>query len=150
MDPCVPRGRDADDRVRLEQVAREWISLWSVPVDWELFDRLHAERFIDESSAGRPSDKAGFRQGLLELVTAFPDLEATVEDLVVDARRCRVAVRWAARGTNRVRFLDIGPTNRSTLITGIEIIEVRHGKIVRRWGEWDIAAHCAVDGPSVE
>ena len=35
----------------------------------------------------------------------------------------------------------VGPTHRMTRTTGIEIIEVRAGRIVRRWGEWDITAH---------
>mgnify|MGYP000577910624 FL=1 len=28
-----------------------------------------------------------------------------------------------------------------TPITGIEIIEIQDGQIIRRWGEWDISAH---------
>jgi hypothetical protein len=50
-------------------------------------------------------------------------------------------VRWSSLGTNREVFMGIGPTGRETPITGIEIIEVREGRIVRRWGEWDINAH---------
>jgi steroid delta-isomerase-like uncharacterized protein len=128
-------------REGLEEVARQWISLWCVPVDWGLFDRLHDDAFVDASPAGRPADKAGLARGLAELVRAFPDLQTWVEDLVVDVRRSMVAVRWAARGTNRERFLGIGPTERETPITGIEIVEIRDGRIVRRWGQWDISGH---------
>jgi steroid delta-isomerase-like uncharacterized protein len=131
------------ERCELERVARAWIGLWCVPVDWALFDRLHDDAFVDASSAGRPTDKAGFAQGLAEFVRAFPDLQTSVEDVVVDVEGSSVGVRWAARGTNRERFLGIGPTHRVTSITGIEIIEVRGGRIVRRWGEWDITGHRA-------
>ena len=75
------------------------------------------------------------------LAEAFPDLQARVEDLVIDAAAGKVAVRWSASGTNRLRYLGIGPTNRRTEIRGIEIIEVRNGKVTRRWGEWDISGH---------
>ncbi|MGH8321363.1 MAG: ester cyclase [Gammaproteobacteria bacterium] len=130
-------------RAELEAIANQWISLWCVPVDWKLFDRLHAGTFEDCSAAGRVPTKHGFADGLRELVHAFPDLQTHVEQLVVDMKASQAAVRWSARGTNREAFLGIGPTGRLTPITGIEIIEVNHGQIIRRWGEWDISAHTA-------
>jgi len=128
-------------RGELERIAREWISLWTPPVDWERFDSLHAPTFEDCSSAGRPSDKAGFAKGLAEFVRAFPDARTVVSDLVVDEPASKVAVRWRADGTNRARYLGLGPTLAQTTITGIEIVEIRAGQIIRRWGEWDITGH---------
>jgi len=128
-------------RSDLESLARQWISLWCAPVDWALFDRLHADDFEDCSSAGRAHDKQGFAQGLADFVRAFPDLKAQVEDLVTDLGANRVAVRWSATGTNRERYLGTGPTGKLIAITGIEIIEIERGRITRRWGEWDITAH---------
>jgi predicted ester cyclase len=66
---------------------------------------------------------------------------------MVDVENSRVAVRWSARGTNKANFLGIGPTERLTSITGIEIIEIKKSQIVRRWGEWDISAHTAWINP---
>ena len=128
-------------RSEMEKIARRWISLWCAPTDWELFDRLHADNFLDRSPAGRESSKEAFAQGLREFLGFFPDLVTRVEDLLVDEAAGRVAIRWSAEGTNRRRFLGIGPTHRRTPITGIEIIEIAAGRIVRRWGEWDISAH---------
>jgi steroid delta-isomerase-like uncharacterized protein len=128
-------------RPELETISKRWISLWCAPADWTLFDRLHAENFEDASSAGRSPDKQGFAEGLESLIRAFPDLKTKVEDLVVDEGAGRVAIRWSARGTNHEAYLGVGPTGRETTITGIEIIEVRRGQLVRRWGEWDITDH---------
>lgn len=128
-------------RAELEALTRRWIGLWCAPVDWVLFDALHADDFVDESSAGRPPTKAAFAEGLAELVLAFPDLRTTVDDLVVDEARSRVAVRWTARGTNRHRFLGVRPTSRMTTFRGIEIAEIQAGRITRRWGEWDVSEH---------
>jgi steroid delta-isomerase-like uncharacterized protein len=128
-------------RGELESVAYQWISLWCAPVDWALFDRLHAQDFEDRSAAGRATTRQAFAAALAELVRAFPDLATRVEDVVVDEAAGRVAVRWSSLGTNREAFMGIGPTGSKTPITGIEIIEVRDGQIVRRWGEWDISAH---------
>ncbi len=125
----------------LTDIASRWLEIWNAPVDWEEFDRLHAEDFRDESSAGRPNNKEGFARGMREWIKAFPDIETVADDLVVDKERQMVAVRWSATGTNRARYLGVGPTNRKTRITGIEIIEIRGGKVSRRWGEWDITDH---------
>ena len=128
-------------RIELESITRQWISLWCAPVDWDLFERLHAEAFEDCSSAGRPATREGFAQGLAEFIESFPDLQTRVEGLVVDDVRSQVAVRWAAQGTNRAAFLGNGPTQRLATITGIEIIEIRDGQVIRRWGEWDNSVH---------
>jgi steroid delta-isomerase-like uncharacterized protein len=128
-------------RAELFAIATQWVSLWTGPVDWALFDRLHADSFEDRSSADRPSTKEGFAGGLEEFVRAFPDVKTKIEDLVAEESTSKVAIRWSARGTNRTHYLGIGPTHRLTTITGIEIIEVRAGQIVRRWGEWDISDH---------
>jgi steroid delta-isomerase-like uncharacterized protein len=133
------------DRSELETVAAAWLSLWDAPVDWQRFNALHAEDFLDCSSAGRPPSRQGFADGLAQLLNAFPDLRTSLLDLLVDEARAMVAVRWSARGTNRARYLGVGPTGRLTEITGIEIIQVRAGRVVRRWGEWDISDHT---GPS--
>lgn len=130
-------------REELGSLARQWISLWSVPVDWRLYDRLHAEEFEDCSSAGRGTGKADFRSGSEALVVAFPDLKTQVDDLVIDEEALRIAVRWTAIGTHKGLFLGQEPSNRRMPMTGIEIIEVRDGCIVRRWGEWDVAASLA-------
>ena len=130
-------------RSELEDVTRRWISLWCAPTDWELFDQLHSDDFEDMSPAGRDTSKSGFAQGLKQLVDAFPDLATKVEDMIVDEETQRVAVRWSSVGTNKRRFLAVGPTHRTITITGIEIIEISDGRITRRWGEWDITAHQA-------
>jgi steroid delta-isomerase-like uncharacterized protein len=129
------------NRESLEQIARQWVSLWQAPVDWPLFDKLHADHFEDCSAAGRGSTKQAFGSGIEALVRAFPDLQTVADDVVVDESTARVAVRWTAIGTNRAAYLGVGPTHRETTITGIEIIEIVRGQVVRRWGEWDISSH---------
>ena len=128
-------------REELIATATKWLSLWNTPVDWALFDSIHSEAFEDCASSGRPTTKQGFAEGLAQLAHAFPDLRTMLQSLVIDEQNSTVAVRWSGRGTNVKRFLEIGPTNRATEITGIEIIQIAQGQVVRRWGEWDISAH---------
>ncbi|MBN1424725.1 ester cyclase [Candidatus Fermentibacteria bacterium] len=126
------------DREALAQITSRWISLWCADPDRREFDALHAEEFVDHSSACRGTTREAFWLGLEELVAAFPDLQAQVEDLVIDETAGRVAVRWSATGTNRVRFMGRGPTHEVVHMTGIEIIEIHDNRITDRWGEWDI------------
>ena len=126
-------------RDELERLTRQWISLWCVPVDWSLFDALHADDFVDCTAAGRAATKQGFATGIAELVCAFPDLHTRVESLVIDELAGRVAVRWSAVGTHAEVFLGVAATQRAVQLRGIEIIEVVRSRIVRRWGEWDVS-----------
>jgi steroid delta-isomerase-like uncharacterized protein len=128
-------------REELSATAKKWLSLWNTPVDWVLFDSIHSDAFEDCASSGRPTTKQGFAQGLEQLARAFPDLRTMLQSLVIDEQNSTVAVRWSARGTNVERFLGIGPTNRTIEMSGIEIIQIARGQVIRRWGEWDISAH---------
>jgi len=125
------------NRKELENLAREWISLWCAPTNRDLFDRLQADDFEDGSPAGRETSKSAFAAGLDEFLSAFPDLQAKVEDLVVDEAAQEIAIRWSATGTNRRKFLGVGPTGKSMSFRGIEIIGLQDGRIRFRWGEWD-------------
>lgn len=130
-----------DNRSKFEYLANQWISLWNSPIDLNLFDELHSDDFIDLSSSGRPSDKNGFKEGILKLLNAFPNLQTNVDDILIDFEKSQIAVRWHSIGINKQKYLGIGTTEKLTKITGIEIIEIKEDKIVKRWGEWDILDH---------
>lgn len=125
----------------MKQLARQWISLWNAPGNKELFYALHSPGFQDCSSAGRGSDRDSFYSGICKFLEAFPDVVTVTEDIIPDSETGKIAIRWNSKGVNRVQYLGVGPTNKLTGITGIEIIEVSNGQIIRRWGEWDISHH---------
>lgn len=120
----------------MREIATRWIRLWQGG-DLGEFDALHSPDFVDHSSAGRPSDRAGFRQGIVALCQAFPDFYGRIEDLVVDETAGKVAIRWSARGTHRGAYMGRAATGRQVVFRGIEIIRIVNGRIVQRWGEWD-------------
>jgi predicted ester cyclase len=126
------------DRQALENLSRQWISLWCAPVAWLCFERLHAETFEDYSAVGRAPDKAGFALGLAELTQAFPDLQTWSEDLVIDEHCSQVAVRWAAEGIHRGALLGLDPTHQRTTFAGIEILEVAEGQVTGRLGGMEL------------
>jgi steroid delta-isomerase-like uncharacterized protein len=124
-------------REHLGDIARRWMEQGWQRGDAGVVDELHAVDFVDHAAAGRAADRAGFKQGILDLYAAFPDFNAVVEDLVIDAAAGKVAVRWSASGTQRGAFMGVPPSGRRITFAGIEIIRVEDGRIVERWGEWD-------------
>ena len=71
------------------------------------------------------------------LLTAFPDLHYTVEDLVTQGEK--VVSRWSAAGTHTGDFFGMPPTNKSVKMIGITIFHVKDGKIAELWDVWDQA-----------
>lgn len=66
---------------------------------------------------------------------AFPDIKITVEDAF--GAGDRVVVRWSAAMTHTGDHLGVPATNRKVRVTGITIAQIRDGKIIRGWDNWD-------------
>lgn len=66
---------------------------------------------------------------------AFPDIKITVEDAF--GADDRVVVRWSAVMTHTGDHLGVRATNRKVRVTGITIAQIRDGKIIRGWDNWD-------------
>jgi len=122
----------------MQSIAHLWIKRVWQERDIEALDDLHSPAFIDRSPSGRGSDLSSYREGLIELFSAFPDFYTTCEDTVEDVERSRIAIRWTATGTHRGAFLGVEATGKTVQFRGIEILRVDgEHKIIERWGEWD-------------
>lgn len=67
--------------------------------------------------------------------SAFPDVHATIEDLLADGDK--VIERTTARATSKGTFNGISPTGKPVLWTEIHIYRLRGGRIDEHWGEID-------------
>ena len=74
---------------------------------------------------------AAWRQGAELMKRAFPDLEATIEDIF--AAQDRVAIRLTFRGTHAGEFLGIPATGRSVQYISHEIYRIANGLIAEEW-----------------
>lgn len=124
----------------LRAVAGQWMDLVWQQRQIDAIDRLHAPDFVDHSPSGRATNNAAYKAGIAALYQAFPDWEATTDDLVVDTSTSTVAIRWTATGTHSAPFLGVPATGRSITFVGIEIVRIANGRITERWGEWDALA----------
>ena len=68
---------------------------------------------------------------------AFPDLEFTMTDAVV--QDSRVAIIWMAEGTHQGTIMNVPATGRRVAVRGISVIDVQNGLVVRSQYIWDLA-----------
>lgn len=67
--------------------------------------------------------------------TGFPDLNITLEDLIVGGDRLVARIR--VRGTHQGEFMGLKPTGKQIDIAGFEIYGIAGEKISERWGNLD-------------
>jgi steroid delta-isomerase-like uncharacterized protein len=82
--------------------------------------------------AGMPQEANQF---LGQFLNAFPDVKATVEDLMADGDK--VVARVSYRGTHQGAFRGIPPTGKPIAVMGINIFRIANGKLVEHWGLTD-------------
>jgi predicted ester cyclase len=88
---------------------------------------------VDASCNG--GGAAGLREEMTAFLTAFPDLELTLEDIL--AEDDRVATRITMKGTHTGVLFGIPPTGRPVVMKANHIFRCDGGKIVQRHGQMD-------------
>lgn len=97
-----------------------------------LADELIDPNFVDHGVTGMGfKGPEGFKQYFTTLITAFPDLRLTIDDMVAEGDK--VAMRLTARGTHKGDFMGIAPTGKQVTMTGIVIQRIANNKCVEGW-----------------
>jgi steroid delta-isomerase-like uncharacterized protein len=78
-----------------------------------------------------------YGEAVTDYRVAFPDLNTTLEDVLVDGDR--VAVRGTDRATHRGDFMGFPASGREVTTTWIEIFRMENGKAAEGWVESDYA-----------
>jgi steroid delta-isomerase-like uncharacterized protein len=77
-----------------------------------------------------PNPREEVREFFIQLFDAFPDFRLEIRDLVVEGDRA--AVHWGATGTfTGGPFLGLRPTGKRLELEGMDLVQVRDGKIAR-------------------
>jgi len=95
-------------------------------------DELIAPDYV-EHHADVSEDIVGidaFKEYVTNLRTNYPDLNLTVEELIV--KDDRIVWRWIATGTNTGTTSDLPPTGKKSRHEGVGILRVVDGKIIER------------------
>jgi len=104
--------------------------------DLELIEELFTGDYNAHTPIGVFEGLEGAKQFVTQLRGAFPDLDVSVEDQVVEGDK--VANLWKARGTHRGNFGGIPATGRKMETSGITMFRVADGKVLESWGFADL------------
>jgi steroid delta-isomerase-like uncharacterized protein len=77
----------------------------------------------------------GLRQRVNTLRTAFTQ-QFTLELLIAEGDK--VAVLWTTRGTHVGEFMGLPPTGKSYTIQGVDIHQLRDGRMTEHWDVVDV------------
>ena len=84
---------------------------------------------------GYPAGREACRTYFAELFTAFPDLHATVTEIVGEGDR--VAGRIICRGTHLGSFMGIPASGKVVEWTESHFGRMKDGKLIEHWTDWD-------------
>jgi steroid delta-isomerase-like uncharacterized protein len=100
-------------------------------------DAYLAPDFVEreELPPGIPRDREGVKALTAMLHGAFPDFQATIDDIVAEGDRVVVRQTWS--GTHQGEFMGVPPTGRRVSFGVIDILRMADGKCVEHWGQMD-------------
>jgi predicted ester cyclase len=104
-----------------------------------IVDELLAKNFVHHFKDPRlPPGRDALKALGGAIVQAFPDVKATIENLVAEGDR--VVERTTATGTHKGPFNGMGPTGRKVTWTELHEYRLANGKVVELWSEIDMLA----------
>jgi len=101
----------------------------------EFYAQTYEGTDVGEGSPQRGPEAV--RRTVARYLRAFPDLEFTQEETIVQGQRA--VLMWKARGTHRGPLMNIPATNRPTEIRGMSVLTVEDGRITHETSIWDVA-----------
>lgn len=95
-------------------------------------EELYAPDVVFHASDGEELHGwAAIQQVVANYRRAFPDVVATVHELVAEGDR--VAARFSAEGTHLGALHGVAPTGRRMQMSGLALYHLRDGRIVEEW-----------------
>lgn len=80
---------------------------------------------------------AGMAASVAAYLAAFPDLQFTVDEAVIQGER--VAQVWQAHATHRGPLMNIPGTGRRIAVRGASLLTFKEGRLYRAVYVWDVA-----------
>lgn len=109
---------------------------WEVLDNLDILDEVYAADLVWHEPDQDLQGLEQARQFVGIYKTAFPDLSATVEDVMAEGDK--VVTRVTIRGTHQGEIEEFGPpTGRQIEIQDITIHRIEGGKIVEEWERYD-------------
>jgi steroid delta-isomerase-like uncharacterized protein len=130
--PMAHHARSVDEQRHESTVRRYFKEVWSEG-RLDVLDELLTEDYVNHtpSTPNPPSGPAGLKPIVAAFRQAFPDLQFTVEDVIVEGDR--VAARVRMQGTHTGPLFGIAPTRRRVSVEQLNVELFRAGRIAEHW-----------------
>jgi steroid delta-isomerase-like uncharacterized protein len=100
-----------------------------------VIDELVAFGCVEHPGTRPDQSREDLRQGLAEAFGEFPDIHATIEDMVAEGNK--VVARLRIQMTHQSEFMGIPPTDKVVTLPVIDILRFEQGQIAEIWVESD-------------
>jgi predicted ester cyclase len=118
-----------DTRKMIERIPLEILN----NSNFGLIDEIYSPTYVEHTpQPGVPPTREGFKQTVVELKKAFPDLRYTIEDAIESGDR--IIHRLTANGTMKGDFAGMRATGKNATWTEIHIGKVVNGRLTEHWG----------------
>ena len=98
--------------------------------------KFYAPDYIYHGPGGQELRGRGAIRGLWEVfLTGFPDLSATIDDLISEGDK--LVLRWTVRGTHTGEFLGIAAAGNEITLPVTEVFRLADGQLVEAWDQYD-------------
>lgn len=106
--------------------------------DISVIKLIMAQDFIDHNATQtQPNGIEVFKEFLTMISTAFPDIQAKIEDMI--SENDKVVVRITISGTQTGLLMGkIPASGKHAVWNGIDIFKIENGKIKERWSQRDL------------
>ncbi len=103
--------------------------------DYSNLDNFIAPDYVDHNAAEGSRGSEVARTHLEAIRMTLPDFTIQIEDIFAEGDY--VITRVTGRGTHLGKWMSIEPTGREVRLKGINIDQIKNGRIVEHWGEAD-------------
>ncbi len=122
-----------------KEMAQRWYSEVMSEGKTEVIDELCAPDFLDHDPLpGTTADLAGLKDFVAQIRAAFPDMQVTADDLIVEGDR--LAVRSTMRGTHEGDFMGIPGSGKKVEVSNYDFVRFENDQAAEHWGVIDSAA----------
>jgi steroid delta-isomerase-like uncharacterized protein len=102
----------------------------------DAIDDICARDFVDHNAMpGQEPGTQGLKQMFGLYLRAFPDMQATVEEIV--AERDLVVTRFTVEATHKGELFGAPPTGKRMRSHGIDMLRIRNDKVAEAWHQGD-------------
>jgi predicted ester cyclase len=128
----VPVDTEQSESERNKAVIRRFVEEVQNQKNWEVYDELNDPEFVNLSSPpGVPPDRDGGKLYLRGFLSAFPDCQFTIDDMLADGDQ--VVTKKTFTGTHTANLGEVPATGKSVTLQFVDIMRVRNGRIVEHW-----------------